>query len=169
MIRKCNETDFKKIYEVINKSSQAYNGVIPSELLKQPYMSERELQNEIENGVKFWAYEDYGEILGVMGIQNVKDVTLIRHAYILPEKRRMGIGSKLLSFLRNLTNRPILIGTWKDAYWAISFYEKHGFKLVEEKYKDNLLKKYWSIPQRQMENSVVLADEKWFGSKISYQ
>lgn len=169
MIRKCSPNDFKKIYEIINESSQAYKGVIPSDLWKEPYMPEEELQHEIESGVKFWAYEEYGELIGVMGIQDIKDVTLIRHAYVLPEKRRKGIGSKLLTFLRNQTDRPILIGTWRDASWAISFYEKHGFKLVDQEERDRLLRKYWSISQRQREGSVVLANKKWFKLKESDQ
>lgn len=169
MIRKCSESDFKNIYEIINESSRVYKGVIPSDLWKEPYMSEKELQHEIESGVNFWAYEKNNKIVGVMGIQNIKDVTLIRHAYVLSEERRKGIGSKLLNFLRNQTDRPILIGTWRDATWAINFYKKHGFRMVEKEEKDRLLNKYWSIPQRQIETSVVLADEKWFELKRSYQ
>lgn len=169
MIRECGLNDFKKIYEIINESSQVYKGVIPSDFWKEPYMPEEELQHEIASGVKFWAYEEHGETTGVMGIQDIKDVTLIRHAYILPEKRRQGIGSKLLTFLRSQTARPILIGTWKGASWAISFYEKHGFRLVDQEEKDGLLRKYWSISQRQRDSSVVLADEKWFKSGESDQ
>lgn len=161
MIRPCSENDFEKIYEVINESSKIYKGVIPSDLWKEPYMSKEELEKEIKSGVKFWVYEENNKIIGVMGIQNIRDVTLIRHAYILSGERRKGIGSKLLMFLLNQTVRPVLIGTWKDATWAISFYEKHGFKLVEPDEKDRLLKMYWSISQRQIESSVVLADEKW--------
>lgn len=161
MIRPCSENDFEKIYEVINESSKIYKGVIPSDLWKEPYMSKEELEKEIKSGVEFWVYEENNKIVGVMGIQNIRDVTLIRHAYILPGERRKGIGSKLLMFLLNQTERPVLIGTWKDATWAISFYEKHGFKLVGSDEKDRLLKRYWSISHRQIESSVVLADEKW--------
>ncbi len=116
----------------------------------------------MDEGVVFWGYEDDGELIGVMGIQFVQDVTLIRHAYVRTARQNQGIGGSLLSELRRQTNRPILIGTWADASWAIGFYEKHGFQLVSAKEKDQLLRKYWSIPERQIETSVVLADQTWF-------
>jgi len=116
----------------------------------------------MDEGVVFWGYEEDGELVGVMGIQHVQDVTLIRHAYVRPAKQNQGIGGKLLSFLHQQTTRPILIGTWADAVWAICFYEKHGFRLVSPEEKGRLLRKYWSIPERQIETSVVLADQKWF-------
>jgi GNAT superfamily N-acetyltransferase len=116
----------------------------------------------MDQGVVFWGYEEGDELVGVMGIQPIQDVTLIRHAYVRTANQNQGIGEKLLSHLRQRTTRPILIGTWADAVWAVRFYEKHGFRLVYLKEKDRLLRKYWSIPQRQVETSVVLADQKWF-------
>jgi N-acetylglutamate synthase-like GNAT family acetyltransferase len=161
MIRKCDENDFQTIYSIINDAASAYKGFIPTDCWKEPYMPQNYLQHEIDKGVIFWGYEEDGELLGVMGIQNIKDVTLVRHAYVQTACRNKGIGSKLISFLQNQTDRPTLVGTWKAAVWAIHFYEKHGFKLVSEKEKDRLLKKYWSIPTRQIETSVVLVDQKW--------
>lgn len=124
-------------------------------------MSRDELQHEIDNGVVFWGYEEDGELVGVMGIQNVKDVTLIRHAYVRTEKQNQGIGGKLLINLLKKTTWPVLVGTWADAVWAIRFYEKHGFRLVSSEEKDILLRNYWSVPERQIETSVVLVDRKW--------
>jgi N-acetylglutamate synthase-like GNAT family acetyltransferase len=124
-------------------------------------MSREELQREIEEGVQFWGYEQDGKLLGVMGIQNVKDVALIRHAYVITSKRNSGIGGSLLTFLRQRTTRPLLVGTWADANWAIRFYQKRDFRLVSTSKKNELLKKYWSIPPRQIETSVVLADQRW--------
>ena len=131
---------------------------------KEPYMSKDELRHEMDEGVIFWGYEEGVELIGVMGIQQVQDVTLIRHAYVRTARRNQDIGGKLLAFLREQTARPILIGTWADAVWAIRFYEKHGFRLVSTEEKKRLLKKYWSIPERQVQTSVVLADQKWFNT-----
>jgi len=128
-------------------------------------MSREEMQGEIEDGVVFWGFEDGGELVGVMGIQKVQDVTLIRHAYVKSEWQKRGIGAQLLTHLRRLTEDPILIGTWADAVWAIRFYEKDGFRMVGLAEKDRLLKKYWKISERQRETSVVLADSKWRGSE----
>ncbi len=164
MIHQCDPNDFEQIYAVINNAAQAYKGVIPADVWKEPYMSEEELQHEIEEGIVFWGYEEGGELVGVMGIQHIQDVTLIRHAYIRTIRRRQDIGSKLLTYLREQTTRPVLIGTWADAIWAIRFYEKHGFRLVTPEEKDRLLRKYWSISERQIETSVVLADQKWFST-----
>ena len=161
MIRKCDDSDFETIYQIINEAAQVYRGIIPADRWKEPYMPRDELEHEIEAEVRFWAYEEDGELLGVMGIQDVLDVTLIRHAYVRTAQQNKGIGGKLLSHLRTLTSRPILLGTWADATWAIRFYEKHGFHLVTPKEKDRLLKKYWAIPDRQIETSVVLAEESW--------
>ena len=158
MIHQCKEKDFEEIYSIINDAAIAYKGVIPDDRWKEPYMPRKELLHEIDAGVMFWGYEEDGKLIGVMGIQDVQDVTLIRHSYVRTAKRRQGIGGKLLSNLRCLTDRPVLIGTWADALWAIRFYEKHGFGLVTREEKDRLLKKYWSIPERQVETSVVLAD-----------
>ncbi|MEW6600494.1 MAG: GNAT family N-acetyltransferase [Nitrospirota bacterium] len=160
MIRQCNDEDFMTIFSIINDAAAAYKGIIPADRLKEPYMSIDELKHEISDGVVFWGIEEDGELAGVMGIQNVKDVTLIRHAYVRTEKRNRGIGSELLEFLRSLTTSRILIGTWADASWAIRFYEKHGFHLVSHEEKTRLLKKYWSVPDRQVETSVVLAESE---------
>ena len=160
MIRQCVETDFETIHKIINDAAKAYRGVIPEDRWKEPYMSGDELKHEIDQGVVFWGYEKDGELIGVMGIQHIQDVTLIRHAYVRTDRQNQGVGAKLLSELRRQTNYPILIGTWADAVWAISFYEKHGFRIVSQGDKDLLLKKYWSIPERQVETSVVLADRK---------
>ena len=161
MIRKCDDSDFETVYKIINDGAQAYKGVIPSDRLQEPYMPRNELRHEIDSGVEFWGYEEDGEVVGVMGIQDVQDVTLIRHAYVRTARQKRGVGGELLSHLRLMPSRPILIGTWADATWAIRFYEKHGFRVVTTEEKDRLLKKYWSIPDRQIETSVVLAEEKW--------
>lgn len=162
MILQCNSIDFKGIYEVINDASRVYKGFIPADCWKEPYMSKNELRHEMDEGIVFWGYKENGELIGVMGIQHVQDITLIRHAYVRTFKQNQGIGGGLLSFLRKQTNRPILIGTWAAANWAIRFYEKYGFRLVSSKDKDELLRRYWAVPKRQIENSVVLADEGWF-------
>jgi len=158
MIRRCDEADFDVIFSIINDGAEAYKGVIPADRWTEPYMSREHLRHEMGEGVEFWGYEEGGTLLGVMGIQAVKDVTLIRHAYVRTHGQGKGIGAKLLAHLRTLTQRPVLIGTWKDASWAIGFYEKHGFRLVDDEERDRLLKKYWSIPQRQVETSVVLVE-----------
>lgn len=157
MIIKSQQSDFKDIYEIINDASSAYKGIIPADRWKEPYMEEGELHNQMMEGVEFWCYHQDDVIIGVMGIQHKSDVTLIRHAYIRTIARNRGIGGKLLKHLSTLTDKPILIGTWADADWAISFYQKHGFRLVSPIEKEQLLKKYWDIPLRQIETSVVLA------------
>jgi GNAT superfamily N-acetyltransferase len=165
MIRPCRPDDFEFIYEIVNDAAIAYKGVIPADCWHEPYMGREELQHEIDAGVRFWGYEEDGAdtkdvgLVGVMGIQDVKDVTLIRHAYVRTARRGQGIGSQLLAYLRALTDRPILIGTWAAARWAVRFYEKHGFRLVSEEEKNRLLGEYWSIPERQVETSVVLVEE----------
>jgi GNAT superfamily N-acetyltransferase len=161
MIRKCEPADWETILEVIEDGARAYRGVIPPDCLGDPYMSFDELRGEIRSGVEFWCHEEEGEIAGVMGIQHFPDVTLIRHAYVRQSQRRRGTGGKLLAFLRKQTALPILLGTWADARWALRFYEKNGFRPVGHEEKERLLRKYWSIPVRQIETSVVLADEKW--------
>ena len=160
MIRQCNHNDFEAVYTIINDAAEAYKGVIPEDRLNVPYMTKEELQHEIDDGVVFWGYEEGGALVGVMGIQDVKDVTLIRHSYVRTARQGEGIGGKLLSKLREKSGRPVLIGTWANAVWAIRFYEKHGFRLVSPEEKDRLLKTYWSIPERQIETSVVLRDHK---------
>ena len=145
MIRICDNSDFEIIYSIINEAAEAYNGIIPEDRWKDPYMSRDELKHEIDDGVVFWGYEEDDELIGVMGIQKLQDLTLIRHAYVRTARQNQGVGEKLLSELGRQTDRPILIGTWADAVWAIRFYEKNGFRLVSPEEKDRLLKKYWSI------------------------
>ncbi len=162
MIRPCIDSDFEIMFAIINDAAQAYKGIIPADRWYDPYMSRHYLQHEIDAGVVFWGYEDNGQLCGVMGYQDVQDVTLIRHAYVRTVERSRGIGGKLISHLQTLIARPCLVGTWAAASWAIHFYEKHGFKLVTREQKEMLLRKYWSIPERQVETSVVLADATWF-------
>jgi N-acetylglutamate synthase-like GNAT family acetyltransferase len=161
MIRRCDERDFESIWVIINDGAQAYRGTIPEDRWTEPYMSREKLQHEVDDGVVFWGYEEAGNLLGVMGLQQVRDVTLVRHAYVRTSSQKRGVGADLLSHLRLLTEKPVLIGTWADAVWAIRFYQKHGFQMVSTIEKDRLLKRYWSIPERQIETSVVLADAKW--------
>ena len=161
MLRRCDERDFETIYTIVNDGAQAYKGIIPADRWTEPYMSREKLRHEIEDGVVFWGFEDAGELAGVMGLQDVQDVTLIRHAYVRTASRNQGIGGKLLTHLRTITSRPVLIGTWADAIWAIGFYQKHGFRVVDPREKTVLLKTYWNIPERQVETSVVLADAQW--------
>jgi len=164
MIRQCTYNDFETLYAIINDSARAYKGVIPADCWREPYMSREYLRHELDAGVMFWGCERDGEIVGVMGIQDVQDVTLIRHAYVNEAFRGRGIGGTLIAHLKTLATRPTLVGTWAAAVWAIRFYEKHGFRLVSKDEKDRLLRTYWSIPERQTETSVVLADRRWFES-----
>jgi len=161
IIKSDEKRDFDTIYEIINDASIAYKGIIPKDRWKEPYMSKNELETQINEGVQFWNYVEDKKILGVMGIQFKNDVTLIRHAYVKTVARQKGIGGKLLNQLINMAKTPVLIGTWKDASWAISFYEKHGFRLLSDKEKNKLLKTYWVIPERQVETSIVLASTDW--------
>ena len=161
MIRSCDDRDFDLIGEIINDGARAYKGIIPEDRWTEPYMSMEKLRHEMEQGVEFWGYEENKILLGVMGIQPAQDVTLIRHAYVRSGSQNSGIGGRLLSHLRELATGPVLIGTWAAAVWAIRFYEKYGFQLVSPLEKDRLLKKYWVIPERQIETSVVLVDPKW--------
>ncbi len=165
MIRNAVNKDFNRIYQIINDAATAYKSVIPDDRWQEPYMSEEELKNQIAEGVRFFCYADQDLIKGVMGIQDRKTVKLIRHAYVLTELRKKGIGSLLIRHLIKDTFKPVLIGTWKAASWAIRFYEKHGFALVSDEEKNILLRKYWNIPDRQIETSVVLADKKYFDNK----
>ena len=165
MIRKGTDEDFEEIFTTINDAAIAYKGLIPPDRWHEPYMTKAELQAQIEDGVRFSCYVDNNEIVGVMGIQDKADVELIRHAYVRTKQRKKGIGTLLLQELIKDAKKPILIGTWKAAEWAIRFYQKHGFRLVEEAEKNRLLKKYWAIPDRQVETSVVLVDGKYKGSK----
>jgi len=161
MIRRCRENELETIWTIVNDGAEAYRGIIPADRWAEPYMSKEKLRHEIEAGVEFWGYEDGGELLGVMGIQGVKDVTLIRHAYVRTGRQGRGIGRQLLGQLRETTERPVLIGTWADAVWAIGFYERNGFERVGVEEKNRLLKTYWTVPERQIETSVVLADARW--------
>jgi GNAT superfamily N-acetyltransferase len=161
MIRRCDDRDFEVIWAIINDGAQAYKGIIPADRWTEPYMPREKLRHEMDDGVVFWAYEDGGALTGVMGLQEVQDVTLIRHAYVRGSSQKRGIGGHLLAHLRGMASRPVLIGTWADAVWAIHFYEKNGFQTVGAREKDRLLKKYWTIPERQIETSVVLADAAW--------
>jgi len=161
MIRKCTDSDFEMILEIINEAAQAYKGVIPVDRWHEPYMSREELKHEIEDQVCFWGFEEEDALVGVMGIQDKGDVTLIRHAYVRSNKKKQGIGTRLLCFLESTTEKPILIGTWADATWAIAFYKKNGYRLLPEEEKNRLLSKYWTIPKRQVVTSVVLANKRW--------
>jgi N-acetylglutamate synthase-like GNAT family acetyltransferase len=161
MILKCEQSDLKEIYNIINDAAIAYKGIIPDDRWHDPYMTEEELQKQIDEGVQFWCYKSNSIIMGVMGIQYKSDVTLIRHAYVRSAFRNKGIGSKLLTHLSSIASTPVLIGTWIDAKWAIDFYLKHGFRLLSRSETETLLRKYWSIPDRQAETSVVLASADW--------
>ena len=157
MIRKLQPAEFKSILHVVNDAAEAYRGVIPEDRWKEPYMSDEELREEMESGVKFYGWVENDVLVAVMGIQRVNDVTLIRHAYVLTNRQRRGIGEKLLKHLTSLARTAeVLVGTWEAAYWAARFYEKHGFILVSKEEKDRLLRKFWNIPERQVETSVVL-------------
>jgi GNAT superfamily N-acetyltransferase len=155
-IRSCRDDERLVILAIANAGAEAYRGVIPVDLWHEPYMPARELDAEIATGVAFWGYEDDGTLEGVMGIQSVRGVDLIRHAYVLPDRQRRGIGGALLEYLVDRGTRRMLVGTWAAADWAIRFYRHHGFELVPPEQKNALLKTYWNIPDRQIETSVVL-------------
>ncbi len=159
MIRPCNDEDFDEIWTIINDGASAYRGIIPADRWSEPYMTLEKLHHEIQDGVVFWGVDEDDSLRAVMGVQDVLDVTLIRHSYVRTSKRRCGFGGRLLRHLQALTDRRVLIGTWADASWAIHFYEKHGFRLVPAEEKDRLLQRYWKIPARQVETSVVLSRE----------
>ncbi|MEW6440671.1 MAG: GNAT family N-acetyltransferase [bacterium] len=170
MIRLCTQDDLRVMYEVINDAAQAYRGIIPADRWHEPYMPMEELVSEIADGVRFWGFQAEGsELVGVMGIQDRGPVHLIRHAYVRTDLRRKGIGSKLLRHLETMTASPILVGTWADAHWAVRFYERHGYRLVSTEEKDRLLRRYWKIPERQVETSVVLANPRWAPSRAESQ
>ena len=160
-IRQLGESDVAAAWAIINDAAQAYRGIIPADRWHEPYMPRDEMENEIRSGVVFWLAEAEGRLLGVMGIQDKRDVALVRHAYVAPGEQRKGVGHSLLRHLETLTDKPVLIGTWAAARWAIDFYVRHGFTVVSQSDKDRLLRKYWSIPERQIETSVVLADRRW--------
>lgn len=160
-IRKSRETDAPAILAIINAAAQAYRGVIPEDRWHEPYMPAEELEKEIADGIVFWVAEESSQPLAVMGMQDKGEVALVRHAYVAPAAQRKGLGTKLLRHVQGLTDKPVLIGTWADASWAIDFYLRNGFALVPNARKEALLRRYWSVPARQIETSVVLADEKW--------
>ncbi len=163
MIRKCNESDIDVIYEIINDAAQAYKGIIPEDRWHNPYMSLTELRQEILDGIIFWGLVDNHELVSVMGMQDKNEVALIRHAYTRTARRNEGIGSRLLRHLESTTDKPILIGTWADATWAIAFYQRNNYHLLPVQEKEQLLRKYWTISERQIETSVVLSN------KLDYQ
>ena len=161
LIRKSVESDLAAILAIVNDAAQAYREVIPVDRWRDPYMSTDELERDISGGVVFWVAEQEGRLLGVMGIQDKGDVALVRHAYVAPTIQRNGVGTRLLRHLEGLADKPILIGTWASASWAIEFYRRNRFTVVPNSDKDRLLRTYWSIPARQIETSVVLADGRW--------
>lgn len=161
LIRKSTESDTAAILSIVNAAAEAYRGIIPADRWNEPYMPLDELQSEIAGGVVFWVAEESARLLAVMGIQDKGEVALVRHAYVMPSLQRKGVGTNLLKHVMGLTDKPVLIGTWADASWAIDFYKRNGFAVVPAAQKDILLRKYWSIPERQIETSVVLADGRW--------
>lgn len=160
-IRESEQADLAEIFAVVNEAAQAYRGVVPIDRWHEPYMPMSELEREIAQGINFWVAEDEGHLLGVMGIQDKGAVALVRHAYVRPTTQRKGVGTKLLRHVESLACKPVLIGTWADASWAIEFYRRNGYTVVSDRHKERLLRTYWSIPERQIETSVVLADRRW--------
>ena len=161
IIRKSVDADLPAMLAIVNEAAHAYRGVIPKDRWREPYMPPDELEREIAEGVVFWVAEEDGRLSGVMGIQDKGDVALVRHAYVAPGTQRSGVGTRLLRHVEGLVDKPILIGTWAAASWAIQFYERNGFSIVPNDDKDRLLRTYWSIPARQIETSVVLANDRW--------
>jgi GNAT superfamily N-acetyltransferase len=157
-IRACTPADAPQMFDIINDAARAYRGIIPADQWHEPYMPMDHLESEIADGVRFWGYQDGGNLVGVMGIQDRGEVDLIRHAYVRSAKRNSGIGTKLLGHLETISTKPILIGTWAAATWAIDFYVKNGYRLLGRPDTVRVLRKYWSIPERQVETSVVLAN-----------
>ena len=157
-IRPCRDDETTAILAIVNAAAEAYRSVIPADRWHEPYMPMAELEDEMAAGVAFWGYEADGALVGVMGTQPVRDVDLIRHAYVMPTHQRGGVGGALIEHLRQLSDRRMLVGTWAAAEWAINFYHRHGFELVSPERKTELLKTYWTVPDRQVETSVVLAN-----------
>ncbi|MDP6770901.1 MAG: GNAT family N-acetyltransferase [Anaerolineales bacterium] len=164
MIKRCLDVELETVLAVINDAAQAYYGVIPQDAWHEPYMARDELKSDIRAGVQFWGYYVKECLVGVMGVQDIQDVTLIRHAYVRTSERRSGVGTKLIKYLDECCNKPILIGTWADATWAIEFYKKNGYRLILGDERGMLLEKYWTVPTKQASASVVLANAKWTGS-----
>ncbi len=156
MIRSCTAAEFDTIQAIINEAAEAYRGIIPADCWHDPYMPAAVLAQEIAAGVEFAGFDDSGALVGVMGIQPVRDVFLIRHAYVRTAYQNRGIGAQLLRSLVDRATAPLLVGTWADAVWAIRFYQRHGFRLFSNSEKDRLLSTYWTIHERQREASVVL-------------
>jgi len=156
VIRCCRDEDRAAICDIVNKAAAVYRGIIPADRWHEPYMPREELDGEIAAGVVFWGHARDGRLTGVMGIQRVRDVQLIRHAYVLPAEQGSGVGRELIAYLAERADAPLLVGTWAAATWAIRFYERNGFGLVTPQRKDELLRTYWDIPERQVETSVVL-------------
>jgi N-acetylglutamate synthase-like GNAT family acetyltransferase len=167
IIRNSVDADFSAMLTIVNDAARAYRGVIPADRWHEPYMPADELASELAAGVAFWVAEQDGRLLGMMGLQDRGDVALVRHAYVAPTTQRTGVGTNLLRHVQSLVAKPILIGTWADASWAIDFYRRNGFTVVSGIDKDRLLRTYWSIPERQIETSVVLGDERWTESQGS--
>lgn len=167
LIRLAHETDLQAILAIINDAAQAYREVIPVDRWHEPYMPLDELEREIANGVAFWVAEEDGRVLGVMGMQDKGAVALVRHAYVTPGIQRKGVGTTLLRHVEGLTAKPMLIGTWAAASWAIDFYRRNGFAVVPAEEKERLLRMFWSIPERQIETSVVLADGRWIQAQAA--
>lgn len=165
-IRKAVDADFTAILTIINDAARAYRGVIPADRWHEPYMLGDELTKEIANGIVFWVAEHDGRVVGVMGMQDKGDVALVRHAYVAPTIQRGGVGTRLLRHVESQIDKPILIGTWAAASWAIDFYQRNGFAVVSTSDKDRLLRTYWSIPARQIETSVVLANRRWLEAEL---
>lgn len=159
--RPAADGDVGAIVGVINDAAAAYRGVISPDCWHEPYMTEADVRREIADGVRFWIVEEDGAAVAAMGLQHVRDVTLIRHAYVRRSHQRRGVGSALLTQLRSQTQRPLLVGTWRAATWAVSFYRRHGFRLLDADATRRLLERYWTVPERQMQESVVLAEGRW--------
>lgn len=166
VIRTLDEADFADIHTIINDGAEAYRDVIPPDRWHDPYMSEAHLAGEIEAGVAFTGLAEDGRLVGVMGVQPVDDVTLIRHAYVCTARRRSGIGGHLMAVVLDGIRTPVLVGTWSAATWAVRFYEQHGFRLTDTETKTRLLRRYWTIPERQVEASLVLADARWWEAAL---
>ncbi|MDB4875296.1 MAG: GCN5-related N-acetyltransferase [Gemmatimonadetes bacterium] len=160
-IRQSEDADLAQIAAIVNEAAQAYRGVIPADRWHEPYMSADELAREIADGVSFWVAEQDAGLLGVMAIQDRGDVALVRHAYVAPTKQRLGVGRTLLQHIQRLNDKPLLIGTWAAAGWAIEFYQRNGFTVLPSEETGRVLRQYWSIPERQIATSVVLADRSW--------
>ena len=165
LIRRSVDADFQAMLAIVNDAARAYEGAIPADRWHDPYMSADELEREIAAGVVFWVAEQNGSLAGVMGIQDKGDIALVRHAYVAPTTQRTGVGTRLLRHMESLVDKPILIGTWATASWAIDFYQRNGFTLLPSGEKNRLLRIYWSIPERQIETSVVLANGRWMAAR----